>query len=81
VNAALPVSPNTWQDINDNPGNYPNALALVMDEPLYNAIYNKYATTGTPKLDDSSNISDIGWITIDEAEAWGGTTISLGVLT
>jgi hypothetical protein len=73
VNAALPVSPNTWAEINDNPENYSGALALEMDEPLYNAIYDVYATTGSPKLDGDEN----GWISIIEASSWSGKTIDL----
>jgi Leucine-rich repeat (LRR) protein len=78
TSAAFPVSPNTWAEINANPENYPNALALEMDEPLYNAIYDKYATRNVlPQLDDPNDASSKGWITTVEAGNWGGTSISL----
>jgi hypothetical protein len=75
--AALPTSPNTWAEINANPENYPNALALEMDEPLYNAIYDTHATEGTPKLDNPSDINSSGWITIEEAASWGKNYMSI----
>jgi hypothetical protein len=73
VNADLPISPNTWQEINTSPESYPDALALKMDEPLYNAIYDKYATITNPKLDSNED----GIITLDEAGNWTGK-IELG---
>jgi hypothetical protein len=73
----LPISPHTWAEINDDPENYSGALALEMDEPLYNAIYDTYATTENPKLDNPSDTASSGRITTAEAGAWGGKTISL----
>jgi hypothetical protein len=63
TSAAFPVSPNTWADINANPTAYSGALALEMDEPLYNAIFSGYAEVGNPKLDTNSD----GRISLSEA--------------
>jgi len=61
-----PASPNTWAEINANPASFPGALALEMDEPLYNAIFDTYAHTGAPALDANGD----GWISVAEAGAW-----------
>jgi Leucine-rich repeat (LRR) protein len=61
--AALPISPTTRAEINENPSAYSEALALEMDESLYNAIFSGYAEIGTPKLDANSD----GRISLSEA--------------
>jgi hypothetical protein len=57
----------------DNVKDSPDNLAKYMDQPLYEAIYDKYADKGNPILDANGN----GIITAAEAGAWGGTTIEL----
>jgi uncharacterized repeat protein (TIGR02543 family) len=70
----------SWQDINDDPDVYSNALALKMDEPLYTAIYTKYASSldannnGIIELTETATFVGIGangWLALTNSSITG----------